>query len=243
MLNNISELPLLYTGKTKDVYELPNGNILLQFTDKTTMNEKGEEDPGGNLVGKLVEGSGQACILMTQHFFNLFEEAGIPTHLVSVDVKNLQMEVKRVSPIGEKVCLEKGSGVEWIGRWIATGSFTKHYGKYIEDGRQFTAPFVHTTLKDDMRNDPYIDEYTLDRLKILSADKYQILKGYTEKIAEIMKVEFMKLGCELYDFKVEYGDDLQGNLILIDEIGPGSARVYKNGKKMSKIEIGTIFQQ
>jgi len=242
MLYDVSKLDLLYAGKTKNVHALPNGNILLQFTDKTTMNEKGEEDPGGNLVGKSVEGSGRACILMTKHFFKLFEEAGIPTHLVNIDVDDLQIEVKRVAPIGENVCLEKGSGVEWIGRWIATGSFVKHYAKYIADGHQFTKPFVHATLKDDERGDPYIDDYTLDRLRILSADKFQILKGYTEKVAEIMKSEFIKLGCELYDFKVEYGEDLNGNLILIDEIGPGSARIFKNEKKMTKPEIGNLFE-
>ena len=145
-------------------------------------------------------------------------------------------------PIGENVCLEKGSGVEWIGRWIATGSFVKHYAKYIADGHQFSKPFVHATLKDDFRGDPYIDDYTLDRLGILSTAKYHILKGYTEKIAQIMKTEFNKLGCELYDFKVEYGEDHDGNLILIDEIGPGSARIYQNDKKMSKPEIGNLFE-
>jgi len=242
MLYDVSKLDLLYSGKTKNVYALSNGNVLLQFTDKTTMNEKGEEDPGGNLVGKSVEGSGRACILMTQHFFKLFEEAGIPTHLVAIDVKDLQIEVKKVTPIGEKVCLEKGSGVEWIGRWIATGSFVKHYGKYVADGHQFSKPFVHATLKDDERGDPYIDDYTLDNLEILSAENFQLLKGYTEKIAEIMKEEFIKLGCELYDFKVEFGDDRNGDLILIDEIGPGSARVFRNNKKMSKLEIGNLFE-
>jgi phosphoribosylaminoimidazole-succinocarboxamide synthase len=241
MLYDVSKLDLLYSGKTKDVYTLPNGNILLQFTDKTTMNEKGEEDPGGNLVGKSVDGSGRACILMTQHFFTLFKEAGIPTHLIAIDLDSLQLEVEKASPLGEKVCIESGCGVEWIGRWIATGSFVKNYGKYIQEGHQFSKPCVHATLKDDERNDPYIDDYTLDTLGILSCDNYYILKGYTEKIAEIMKSEFTKLGCELYDFKVEYGNNQHGDLILIDEIGPGSARIYKNGKKMSKIEIGELF--
>ena len=242
MLYDVSKLDLLYAGKTKNVYALSGGNVLLQFTNKTTMNESGEEDPGGNFVGKDVEGSGRACILMTQHFFKLFEETGIPTHLVNIDVEDLQIEVKQVLPIGEKVCLESGSGVEWIGRWIATGSFVKHYAKYIADGHQFTKPFVHATLKDDFRGDPYIDDYTLDRLGLLSVEKFQILKEYTEKIAEIMKNEFEKLGCQLYDFKVEYGEDNNGNLILIDEIGPGSARVFQNGKKMSKVEIGDLFE-
>ena len=239
---DISKLKKLYPGKTKEVYELSNGNVLLQFTNKTTMNDQGEEDPGGNLVGKEVEGSGRACVLMTQHFFKLFEEAGIPTHLVEVDAENLQMEVKKVLPVGHATTLEGSSGVEWIGRWVATGSFVKKYGKYISDGYKFTEPFVHATLKDDERGDPYIDEYTLEVAGILVPEKYQILKGYTVKIAEIMKSEFKKKGCDLLDFKVEYGWDNDGNLILIDEIGPGSARVYKDGKKMEKVEIGVLFE-
>lgn len=239
---NVKELNLLYPGKTKNVYELPNGNILLQFTNKTTMNEKGEEDPGGNNIGKEVDGSARACILMTQHFFKLFEEKGIPTHLVSVDIDSLQMEVKKVTPIGQEQSLDDTGGVEWIGRLTATGSFIKRYGKYIPDGFQFDEAFVHATLKDDKRGDPYIDEYTLDILGVLNSQAYHILKDFTTKIAEIMKEEFEKFGCELLDFKVEYGWDDRGNLILIDEIGPGSARVYKDGIKMEKVEIGKLFE-
>lgn len=238
----VEKLNLLYAGKTKNVYELPNGNILLQFTNKTTMNEKGEEDPGGNNIGKEVDGSARACILMTQHFFKLFEEDGIPTHLVAVDVENLQMEVKKVLPVGNDVCLEGNAGVEWIGRWTATGSFVKKYGKYIHDGHKFHKPFVHATLKDDERGDPYIDEYTLNILKILSPQQYTLLMRYTIDIAKIMKTKFEEKGCELLDFKVEYGWDDKGNLILIDEIGPGSARVYKDGIKMEKVEIGKLFE-
>ena len=239
---NVEKLPLLYKGKTKNVYGLGDGNILLQYRDDTTMNEKGEEDPGGNFKGKKVEGSARACVLMTLYFMNLFEDAGIPTHFIEVDVKNLQMEVEQAFPIGHKVTLEKTAGVEWIGRWVATGSFVKTYGKYITDGHRFSKPFVHATLKDDERGDPYIDEYTLDVLDILSPENYKKLKGYTELIAKILKAEFADLGCEIYDFKVEFGQNEYGDFILIDEIGPGSARIYKDGKKLSKVEIGALFE-
>jgi phosphoribosylaminoimidazole-succinocarboxamide synthase len=238
---DVTTLQLLYSGKTKDVYELSNGNVLLQFTDNTTMNEQGNEDPGGNLKGEAVIGSGQACVRMTQHFFNLFEKAGIPTHLIAVDIANLQMEVKKVLPIGYDVALEGNPGLEWIGRFVATGSFVKKYGKYISDGYRFEHPYVHATLKDDERGDPYIDKETIHLFKLLNEEGYMISKFYTTTIANIMKHEFEKLGCELYDFKVEFGWNRTEKLILIDEIGPGSARVYKDGKKMEKIEIGNLF--
>jgi phosphoribosylaminoimidazole-succinocarboxamide synthase len=240
----LTELEKLYAGKTKDVYRLTNGNILLQFTNKTTMNDEGVEDPGGNNVGKEVAGSARACVLMTQHFFKLFEEAGIPTHLIAVDVENLQMEVKPVTTIGKELFVNETGGIEWIWRNRITGSFFKNFGRYnknIKDGDVLSSPIVHATVKDDGAGDPYIEKDFMDALCVLSGNDYEILKEYTKKAGKILYEEFLKLGCEIWDFKIEFGRDKNGTLILIDEIGPGSARVYKDGKKMEKIHIGDLF--
>lgn len=242
---NINELERLYTGKTKDVYRLENGNLLLQFTNKTTMNDLGEEDPGGNKIGKEVEGSALACILMTQYFFKLFAEAGIPTHLIGVDANHLQVEVKPATTIGKELFVNGTGGVEWIWRNRFTGSFRKMFGRYnknMSDGDTFPFPVVHATVKDDEAGDPYIEKDFLAALALLSGEDYELLKGYTQKIGEILYTEFQKLGCDIWDFKVEFGRDENGNLILIDEIGPGSARVYRDGKKMEKVEIGKLFE-
>ncbi len=241
---DIKNFEKIYTGKTKDVYRLTNGSLLLQFTNKTTMNDNGEEDPGGNKIGKEVAGSARACILMTQHFFKLFEDAGIPTHLIAVDVDNLQMEVKPVVTIGKELFVNETGGIEWIWRNRFTGSFRKIFGRYnknLKDGDVFPFPVVHATVKDDEAGDPYIEKDFLDALGILPGNDYEVLKEYTKKIGKILYEEFQKLGCDIWDFKVEFGRDKNGTLILIDEIGPGSARVYKGGKKMEKIEIGELF--
>ena len=241
---NVTALEQLYAGKTKDVYRLGNGNLLLQFTNKTTVNDDGVEDPGGNLIGKEVAGSARACVLMTQHFFKLFEEAGIPTHLIAVDVENLQMEVIPVTPLGKERFVNETGGIEWIWRNRITGSFFKLFGRYnknSKDGDILPAPLVHATVKDDAAGDPYIEKDFLEALQILSGSDYETLKDYTKKVGQILYKEFQRMGCEIWDFKVEFGRDKDGNLILIDEIGPGSARVYKAGQKMEKVEIGALF--
>ena len=243
-MHNVKELEKIYAGKTKDVYQLKNGHLLLQFTNKTTMNDEGEEDPGGNKIGKEVAGSAKACILMTRHFFKLFEAAGIPTHLVDVDVENLQTEVKPATTIGKNFYENGVGGVEWIWRNRFTGSFMKMFGKYnknFKDGDVFSSPVVHATVKDDAAGDPYMEKDFLDSLGLLSGSDYETLKGYTQKIGKIIYDEFQKMGCDIWDFKVEFGRDKNGTLILIDEIGPGSARVYRDGKKMSKVEVGELF--
>lgn len=52
-------MKLVYVGKTKDVYDLENGNYLLKFKDDAT-GENGVFDPGANTVGLTIEGAGKA---------------------------------------------------------------------------------------------------------------------------------------------------------------------------------------
>jgi phosphoribosylaminoimidazole-succinocarboxamide synthase len=208
------------------------------------MNDAGEEDPGGNLVGKEVAGSARACILMTQHFFQLFAEAGIPTHLIAVDVNELQMEVVPGIPLGKEIFRNGTGGIEWIWRNRITGSFFKNFGSYnknIKDGDVLVSPIVHATVKDDGAGDPYIEKDFMETLGILPGLDYETLKEYTKKAGKILAESFLAMGCEIWDFKIEFGRDQHGKLMLIDEIGPGSARVYKDGKKMEKVAIGALF--
>lgn len=82
----------LYEGKTKNVFELENGNVLLQFKDDCT-GKDGVFDPGENSVGLTIEGIGRANLETSVHFFELLKEAGIKTHYVSANVADATMEV------------------------------------------------------------------------------------------------------------------------------------------------------
>ena len=79
----------IYTGKTKDVYKLENGNVMLKFKDDCT-GKDGVFDPGENSVGLTIEGIGKANLETSIHYFELLKEAGIKTHYVGADaiVKN-----------------------------------------------------------------------------------------------------------------------------------------------------------
>ena len=74
-------MKLTYTGKTKDVYALEDGNYLLQFKDDVT-GENGVFDPGANTVGLTLEGAGRAGLKLTKFFFERLQEKGIPTHYI-----------------------------------------------------------------------------------------------------------------------------------------------------------------
>lgn len=214
-------------GKTKNVYELTDGNYLLKFKDDVT-GEDGQFDPGANTVGLTVEGAGLAGLRLSTFFFELLHKQGIPTHFISSQLDEGTMKVIPVNPFGD--------GLEVICRYRAVGSFLKRYGKYAEEGQPLDA-FVEVTLKDDKRNDPPINQDALRMLGILTRDEYRILKELTIRISNLVKDELAKSEIELYDIKLEFGRNKEGQVLLIDEISGGNMRAYKNGEYVSPIEL------
>ncbi|MED3662821.1 phosphoribosylaminoimidazolesuccinocarboxamide synthase [Ureibacillus sp. FSL K6-8385] len=222
----------IYTGKTKNVYELEDGNYLLEFKDDVT-GVDGVFDPGANTVGLTIEGAGRAGLRLTKYFFELLNEKGIPTHYIDADIEKKTMKVKPAETFG--------NGLEVICRFRAVGSFLRRYGMYVKEGQPLDA-FVEVTIKDDQREDPPISEDALDMLGILSKDEYKVLKELTQKIAGIVKEELAKKGIELYDIKFEFGRDKETNeIILIDEISGGNMRAYKDGKYIEPLELEKLI--
>ena len=112
----------VYEGKTKDVFELENGNVLLKFKDDCT-GKDGVFDPGENSVGLTIEGIGRENLKTSIHFFELLKKAGVKTHYVSANVQDATMEVLPAKVFGH--------GLEVICRLVATGSFIRRYGDYV----------------------------------------------------------------------------------------------------------------
>ncbi|SHJ16834.1 phosphoribosylaminoimidazolesuccinocarboxamide synthase [Lutispora thermophila] len=225
-------MKLIYTGKTKNVYLLEDGNYLLKFKDDMT-GENGVFDPGSNTVGLTVEGAGRAGLRLTKMFFEILKDKGIPTHYIDADIDAATMTVKPAKLFG--------NGLEVICRYRAVGSFLRRYGKYVEEGQPLDA-FVEVTLKDDARQDPPITEDALDMLGILSHDEYKVLKELTRKIAGIVKEELAKKGMELYDIKFEFGRIGEDNqIVLIDEISGGNMRAFKDGKQVEPLELEKLM--
>ena len=222
---------LLYKGKTKDVYQLEDGNYLLKLKDDAT-GENGKFDPGANTVGLTIEGAGLAGLKMTKYYFEKLNKLGIPTHYIDADLDSASMTVKKATVFGE--------GLEVICRYRAVGSFIRRYGKYAKEGQSLDA-FVEFTLKDDARNDPPITEDALDMLGIMTKEEFMTVKDLTKKIAGIVKDDLAARGIELYDIKFEFGrvgDDK--HIALIDEISGGNMRAYKDGKWLEPLELSEL---
>lgn len=225
-------MELKYVGKTKDVYQLEDGNYLLQFKDDVT-GVDGVFDPGANTVGLKIDGVGRAGLKLTKYFFEVLKEKGVPTHYIGADIEKATMTVKPAEVFG--------NGLEVICRYRAVGSFLRRYGLYAEEAQPLDG-FVEVTLKDDGREDPPISEDALDMLGILSKEEYGVLKQLTREIGFIVKEELAKKDIDLYDIKFEFGragDDKQ--IVLIDEISGGNMRAYKDGKYIEPLELEKLF--
>ena len=224
-------MELLYTGKTKNVYALENGNCLLKFKDDCT-GKDGVFDPGENSVGLTIEGVGDVNLRMSVYFFEKINAAGIKTHFVSANLKDTTMEVLRAKVFGH--------GLEVICRYKAVGSFIRRYGEYIKEGSDLPA-YVETTFKNDEKGDPLVTKDALVALGIMTEKQYDDIKAQTQQITKIVADDLKEKGLDLYDIKFEFGYAPDGEVMLIDEIASGNMRVYKDGKYIDPMTLSKLF--
>ena len=221
----------VYTGKTKNVFELENGNYLLKFKDDCT-GKDGVFDPGENSVGLTIDGVGRVNLKMSVYFFEKINAAGSRTHYVSADLDETTMEVLPAKVFGK--------GLEVICRYKAVGSFFRRYGEYITEGADLPE-YVEMTFKNDAKGDPLVTKDGLVALNIMSEKQYDDIKEMTRKVTRIVADAMKSKGLDLYDIKFEFGYDKDGSVMLIDEIASGNMRVYKDGKYIEPMTLSKLF--
>ncbi len=229
-------MKLTYVGKTKDVYQLENGNVMLKFKDDCT-GKDGVFDPGENSVGLTIEGIGKANLRTSAYYFDLLKKAGIKTHYVSADVDNAMMEVLPAECFGKDL---GGNGLEVICRLVATGSFIRRYGEYIKDGTPLEGGYVECTFKNDAKGDPLVTGEGLVALKVMTPEMFESMKAQTLAITKIVSDDLKTIGLDLWDIKFEFGYN-NGEVILIDEIASGNMRVYKDGNIVDPVELTKLI--
>lgn len=213
---------LLYEGKGKRLFKTDDENLLIaEFKDDLTAfnaEKKGNEEGKGSLNNKI-----------STQLFKLLEHSGLKTHLVkTLDEKHQLVTKCHIIPI------------EVVVRNIATGSLVKRLG--LEDGLELPFPLVEFYYKDDDLGDPLInDEHCIALDLVKSRSDLGELKRMGREINDILKRFFKECGLNLIDFKVEFGVDKDGHILLADEISPDSCRLWdlETNKKMDK----DIFRQ
>ncbi len=213
----MEKLELLYEGKAKKLFTtIDSDKLIAEFKDDLTAfnaQKKGSEEGKGTLNCKI-----------STELFAYLEKHGVKTHLIKTLDGNHQL-VKKVDIIP----------IEVVVRNTATGSLSKRLG--IEDGKVLPFVLVEFYLKDDDLNDPIICEDHCILLNLVDdRAKLDILRQKGLQINRLLKEFFLKRGLNLIDFKVEFGIDNEGEIILSDEISPDSCRFWDvaSGEKLDK---------
>jgi phosphoribosylaminoimidazole-succinocarboxamide synthase len=208
---------LLYEGKAKKLYLTDDENLVIsEFKDDLTAfngEKKSSEAGKGALNNKI-----------STELFKLLEANGIPTHFVKMLDDNHMLHTK------VDVIL-----IEVIVRNIATGSLSRNLG--IEDGKVLPFTLVEFDFKNDALGDPKLnDQHALILGLVDYQDELDKLRRMARQVNDVLKPYFADKGLKLVDFKLEFGKDKSGNIILIDEISPDNCRFWdmQTGEKMDK---------
>ncbi|MBT0816294.1 phosphoribosylaminoimidazolesuccinocarboxamide synthase [Campylobacter lari] len=212
-----TKLDLLYEGKGKKMFKTDDENLLItEFKDDLTAFNAEKK---GNEAGK----GALNCKISTE-IFHLLEKEGIKTHLIET-ISDKEQIVKKCNIIP----------IEVITRNVATGSLTKRLG--IKEGTILPFAVVEFCYKNDDLGDPIInDEHCLILNLVKSEKDLELIKKTARHINSILVEFFESKGLRLIDFKLEFGIDGEGNMILADEISPDSCRFWdsKTNEKLDK---------
>jgi phosphoribosylaminoimidazole-succinocarboxamide synthase len=207
---------LLYEGKAKRIYSTDaEQEVLVEYKDSATAfnGEKKAE----------ITGKGRLNNEITSLLFLKLKEKGIESHFIK-RISETEQLVKRVSIIP----------LEVVVRNVAAGSFSKRLG--IEEGLALSTPIVEFYLKNDELGDPIITIDHVLELKLATAEEAAILREKALEIDTVLSSFFNELGIRLIDFKLEFGKDSDGQILLADEISPDTCRLWdkESNEKLDK---------
>jgi len=207
---------ILAEGKSKRIHTTEDPTLLIQeFKDDAT---------AFNGVNKAsIESKGVFNCDISTRIFKLLAEAGIPTHLVE-NLSETDQLVRRCEVIM----------IEFVVRNRVAGSLARRYG--MDEGPELPRPICEYFVKSDELGDPLIGRDTAEALGYASFETIDYCTEMTLKVNELMVAFWSSLGVNLVDFKIEFGVDTAGNILLIDEITPDGCRLWdaKTNEKLDK---------
>ena len=206
----------IYEGKAKQVYSTDDENlVIIHYKDDAT---------AGNGVKKgTIKDKGIINNKITAKLFSVLEKNGIRTHFKKMlNDRDQLCEKLEIVPL------------EVIVRNVITGSMAKRVG--IADGTIPKTTIFEICYKNDEYGDPLINDYHAVAMGLTTFDELKYIYETTSKINDLLKKVFDEEGITLVDFKIEFGKNSKGEILLADEITPDTCRLWDKatGKKLDK---------
>jgi phosphoribosylaminoimidazole-succinocarboxamide synthase len=222
----VKKLELLYEGKAKKVYVTDQENVLwIEYKDSATA-FNGEKKA-------TISGKGRLNNEITSLLFSKLHSAGINNHFIE-KLSETEQLVKKVTIIP----------LEVVVRNYVAGSLAKRLG--IAEGTSLEKPLIEFYYKNDDLGDPLLLEDHIAILKLATSEQIAILKESALKVNEILTQHFQACNVRLIDFKLEFGFDAEGNILLADEISPDTCRLWdidtneKLDKDVFRRDLGSL---
>ena len=202
----MEKLEMMYEGKAKQVFKTDRDDeVIVRYKDDATAfngAKKGTITDKGVLNNKI-----------TTFFFDLLAKNGVPTHFIE-RLDDREQRVKKLSIVPLEVII----------RNRCAGSMAKRYGR--EEGEELAFPTIEFCLKDDDLDDPLINTYHIRALNIASQEDLDTITKLAFKVNDVLKKFLAEKEVILVDFKLEFGKDTKGNILLGDEISPETCRFW-----------------
>ena len=201
-----SKLGLIYEGKAKKIFAHEDSDkVIIEFKDDAT---------AFNALKKAkFEGKGELNCLISSKIFEFLSKNDIPTHYLNRKTNN--------SMIAQKI---KIIPLEIVLRNIAYGSLCKQ--TTIKPGSLLESPLIDIYLKNDNLNDPLLTKDRIKILNIIDNKDLEFISNMTLRINKLLKSFFFKIKLELVDFKLEFGYNPEGKIVLGDEVSPDNCRLW-----------------
>jgi phosphoribosylaminoimidazole-succinocarboxamide synthase len=206
----------LYRGKAKTVYYTDDSDkLILHFRNDTSAFD-------GEKIEQL-ERKGEVNNKFNHFIMTKLEEAGIATQVEAL-VPDTESLVKKLDMIP----------VECVVRNLSAGSLVRRLG--VEEGKELNPPIFEFFLKNDALHDPMVNDYHILSFGWATEAQIAEMKALTFKVNSVLKQLFDDAGMLLVDYKLEFGVDKDGNIVLGDEFTPDGCRLWdkETRKKMDK---------
>lgn len=205
-----------YRGKAKIVWATGDPDrVLIEFTDAATAFDGAKRG--------VIGGKGHCNATMSAVLFRYLQEEGVPTHLVEQVGEN-ELLCRRLEIIP----------LEVVVRNRAAGGISRRLG--IPEGTPLARPVLEFSYKNDALGDPMVNEDHALALGLASRGEMEEMRELALTTNALLRRFLGARDLELVDFKLEFGRDGAGQLVLGDEISPDTCRLWDvgTGEKLDK---------
>lgn len=204
-------MTLVYEGKAKRVFNTDEDHVFrIEYKDEVTAGNGAKKDK--------MAGKGRLNNLITSYFFERLAKEGLESHFIK-KLSDTEQLVKEVTIIP----------LEVVVRNYAAGSIVKRLG--FDKGEAFASPLVEFYYKEDALNDPIITDDHVKLLGIADDNDISELKRQALVVNDMLVKIMDEMNLQLIDFKIEFGKDQDGNILLADEISPDTCRIWDKDTK------------